>query len=816
MRLVEMGWNVVLGDPIRKSFGDDNMEQQGIDDSNDDMYMDDELDEDESDLPSTSTQTLKRRRAASGTPHLISPKSKSSRVTTKSIRPPSLEQIEYTSLLSILIRFPSAPLLSSNHPQLTSALLDRLRRFINIYPTDTSMHHDYILSVSATLSHVALNKKADITAFACGSWNSLVGLWGTKNKRMKEALLGVLRVLFPFYIATEDPSGSSQKFDCSAGISKLWHVLNGEAESRWGVDGLSLDSLRLEVISALEDEDDVREAFVKDTFRAGWHFDAGQALAWSILELQADCAGKVRTLHLAEIVIGLIVYLQLFQLSESLHSGIAGSSKSNGKRTRLENPVSALLHSIQNQTASIIRAFHIQILLFFVGRYWCKLHESLKQDVLSTLLQFITIDDGLIQSWTFLCFAAIAYADILCLHPRDASTWDPIWAHAIRRANAPTVCRAACHTAHTLLFLSRSQSTLHAAPGRILTSHHVLLEIETFAKDLDVQGPLFPYDSVCLFLAGCLRLASQDMRLYRMQLEDKAVGWLLDCWRIEEVRGAGSADRSRMSLHMVKDILLLLESICGVSKRSDLVCRVLLPECLIVETMVDEMKTKVIRDFLLSAKLPRFRRPTDGGGASGTSENYSRSPTGAPLASYISTDTDLSPPRGRERKLSAYMLKSLEALIAQWEALKHAGTHSSAEKARRSLDAAVIALSFESLLVLNGTRVTRRVVQCACKLVGLITAQLTDLRWTIEEKVLILLGLEPLISNGEEHRDAERWEAMIAPNKGTGIKTETLRAFSRDEPGVKHKQALLRDFQRIVWRNVDVSVSLSVPCSYFP
>lgn len=437
----------------------------------------------------------------------------------------------------------------------------------------------------------------------------------------------------------------------------------------------------------------------------------------------------------------------------------------------------------------------MQTLLFFICRYWSKLHNSLQQDVISTLLQFVSTDDGTIQSWTFLCFAAITYADNLSPCSRDASTWDPIWTHAMRRANVPTVCRAACHAAQTLLSLLYLHPKSHAGSKRLLTSQRVLLEIETLAKDLDVQGPSFPYDSVCAFLAACLRVASQDVRLYRMQLEDKVAGWLMDCWRVGDARG----DKSGMLLYTTRDMLLLLESICGFSKRSDLICRVFIPECLIVETMVGERKTKVIRDFLLSAKLPHYRGLMKKSGTA-IAMAESRLPTGATVMGQV--DVDLAPPRGRERRISAFMLKSLEALIAGWEVIQEANTHPSAEKARQSLDTAVIALSFESLLVLNGTKATRRVMQCGCKLVGLVTPLLVDSRWTLEEKALILLGLEPLTSDGEENTD-ETWEALVPPGKGTGIKTESSRALST-HVHPKATRVMRRDFQRILWRNVDV------------
>lgn len=492
-----------------------------------------------------------------------------------------------------------------------------------------------------------------------------------------------------------------------------------------------------------------------------------------------------------------------------MHASASGSSKSEGKRARRENPITSLLSSIQAQTSSNVRAFHIQTLLFFIDRYWSKLHVSLQNDVTSTLIQFISLDDGVIQSWTFLCFAAIAYAarsnsDL----QRDALSWDPIWTHAMRRANVPTVCRAACHTAHTLLSLSNSQpaTNSHAVSKRLLSSHRILLEIETLAKDLDVQGPSIPYDSVCVFLAGCLRIASQDVRLYRMQLEEKVMGWLMSCWRVDDVGGPGASDKSKMPLYMVRDVLLLLESICSLPRKSDLVCRAILPDCMIVETIVDERRTKVIRDFLLHAKLPGFRKASKRQDIL-TAHSAQSLVCGVGVAPM---GKDLVPPRVRERRVSGFMLKSLETLVVEWEAIYDTNTHPSSEKARRSLDIVVIALSFESSLVLNGTKTTRRVVQSACKLMGLVTPLLTNLRWSSEERALIVLGLEPLISSGEPAVDDGGWEAMVPPDEGTGIKKQTLDALvSNAHSETSQRQAIRRDFQRIVWQNADVNDQLS-------
>jgi ataxia telangiectasia mutated family protein len=100
-------------------------------------------------------------------------------------------------------------------------------------------------------------------------------------------------VLLPYL--TTDQEGHSAGFHWSDGVQRLWHLLEGEAESRWGIDRLSLDSLRLETATERNDNRTMHEpaAYVAQTYRAGWHFDAGQALAWAVLELQASCAEKV-------------------------------------------------------------------------------------------------------------------------------------------------------------------------------------------------------------------------------------------------------------------------------------------------------------------------------------------------------------------------------------------------------------------------------------------------------------------------------------------------------------------------------------------
>ncbi|KIJ65638.1 hypothetical protein HYDPIDRAFT_167269 [Hydnomerulius pinastri MD-312] len=789
VKLVELCFNIILDDPIETELVQTKEEMENSVLADDSMFQGDSGASDDDVLPSTSrcTNARKRRlRERSATPVPGTPND-----TTSNRRVPrrvvSLEQIECASLLALLFCHSTAPFLAEvdrpdptdpdSYPKkfilvpIAPSLFWRMKRFLERYPSDTSLHHDYLLALQPFLLQVSLNCKGEVDNLALSTWDALVGLWGTKNKRIKESLVGILRTLFPFLTA----SRNGPTHGWAGGLQRLWTLLNGEAESRWGIDALSIDSLRLEVVV---DKVNEQEIFVAQTFRAGWNFDATQALAWAVLELQADCAEK------------------LFEHSESVHTGTPEESAVKGKRVKREDPISALLHSIRTTSTVNVRAYHLQILLFFIDRHWSRLHSTLQNDVIGTLLQFVSVDEVSIQSWAFLCLAAIAHSDgyqSSCAGNGDSaqnsdhrgpSTWDPIWTHAMRRANVPVVCRAACHTAHTLISYSKY----------LLTSQRVLVEIETLAKDLDLQGPSFPYDAVCVFLAQCLRVASQDVRLYRMQLEEKVLSWLLDNWRV----GMAAKDvsgRSRMPPHTISDFLGLLESVCGCTQHSDPVCRMLLPDCEIADVMEEQRKTKVIRDYLLLAKLPALSQ--DKGASSDTSAPQQTTPSGR-------VDQELVAPRGRERRVSTFLLKAMESLISEWEAAKETNAHPTAEKVRQSLDAAITALIFESLLAMNGTHRNRRVIQSAGKVVVLLAPFLTDVKWTPEERLLMLKALEPLVVDGDRSDVDDEWEALIGPGLESGIKSHVLRAMQSRISHYDRSHIQRRHLQLLLWENTDV------------
>ena len=296
IELVELSFNVILDDPFTMRLEDPlDSTAAPLDVVEESEYS--AGDEEAHDSDAFRTPRKRRRRETERTP--LSKVATSSRLQASV--PVTLEKIEFTSLLAILLRSSSSPIIYQTFPKtgsgesrevldssyLPGAILDRLRRFLIQYPADTSLHHDYLLALSGVLSQVALNESQLTVDFARAAWPALAGMWGAKNQRLKEDLVIVLRKLFPFLLSRQNDVG-----DYIEGPHKLWEIFKAEGLGRWGADNLSLDSLRLGILA--EDGAASTRVFAAQTFQHGWHFDPGQALAWAILELLADCARKVR------------------------------------------------------------------------------------------------------------------------------------------------------------------------------------------------------------------------------------------------------------------------------------------------------------------------------------------------------------------------------------------------------------------------------------------------------------------------------------------------------------------------------------------
>ncbi|KAF8480561.1 hypothetical protein JB92DRAFT_3041117 [Gautieria morchelliformis] len=663
---------------------------------------------------------------------------------TESTRTMSQEQIEFMSLLVILLRSPQAPYLK---PGIAQNILDRIHQFFVMFPTWSIAHTNAVVSVNLVFSQLELNMTKICTDFALKMWSPLLSYWNGKEKKdkvVREEL--VVTMITFFHLITVPNVAEISRNRVQERVTEFYECLQDDID-RSIFESLPLDSLRLH----LRKSSDVSTVFDAVTFRSGYKFDPPHALSWAILELHADCA---RALHLYS-------------------EGYDG--RTQPKRRRRESPLTDILSLVRKDTIPPKRRSDtLQVLLFVIDRHWQDLHDVLQQEICNTLLNLLVQDDLAMQSWTFLCLGAIAAAPGTV---DDSSIdWNAMWSQAVHRTSVLGVGRAASHAAHVLLASQR------------LPIHRVLAEIEGFAANLVIQGPTFPFDSVCAFVCDCLRIASQDMRLYRSQVPDKVLAWLSQSWTV-----VGPDLRHQMPPQAIADVLALLEGACGFSRLSRVSLRYLLPDGVLTDTVIERHRTATHRDYLLHARLPSFRTP-----------DHSR-PHDLNSGSQQSTTTSLVSPSLREVKANALILRSLDLLCDEWKDGDDESMDATPEKVRRCFDAAVIALYFEASLMRNGTQSNRRVIQTACKLVARATPCIKQSKWKQNERALILMGLEPLVSDGESRREDDPWDLILGPVKGSGVKRTTLVTLPSDINSTKPVTlSTLRELQSVVWKSTDV------------
>jgi ataxia telangiectasia mutated family protein len=215
-----------------------------------------------------------------------------------------LEQVELMTCLELLFRSPAAPF-----TEYAAAILTKLIRFFSTYRVETQAHLSAVAALNLCLAAIELNARRSMINASSELWQSLINLWNTKFTALKEQIVIGLRYLYPF-IVTQSPAISEHT------LRSLYDSVIGDSENRFRTEDLVLDNLRL---SAPSGDLTLRQAFETSTVRHGHAFSAGQALAWSSLELGADALAK------------------LYALSESVRPAVVTSPDGRSKRRKVIN-----------------------------------------------------------------------------------------------------------------------------------------------------------------------------------------------------------------------------------------------------------------------------------------------------------------------------------------------------------------------------------------------------------------------------------------------------------------------------------------------
>lgn len=472
----------------------------------------------------------------------------------------------------------------------------------------------------------------------------------------------------------------------------------------------------------------------------------------------------------------------LRQLHLLFESPTGYNANASEKRKKMEDPILTLL-SFDTTSKPEDRLRPIQCLLFVIDKHWHTLHSSLQQRVAGDLLKLLQRDDlrreDDLQSWILVCSASIAHACRAAnsappFPSEEGKPWERLWTQAMHRSQHPKLCRAACHVAHVLL-----------RTDTLLSSPTIFIGIEGLARDIIVQGPSFPYDSVCMFLSLCIRVASQDVRLFRMQLGDKVLTWFLDTWRPTRQQ-----PQTEIPPYNISDILTMLMTVCGFGDPVELLCEVPLPEGPTVSAALEDRDTAELRQFTLGARLPSFPRQSN------TSPPAAK---GASSSRHVTTVVAASTEPGiNQKRISAFFSEHLETFLQDHEAHNFGGK---AARLRAALDLAVLALCFESATAPTPpTPATAS--QKAWKLIPKALSCLVS-RKEWPEKALVLSAIDPLHLAELREDLSHSFDVILPPGSGSGIRTDVLHSLTAEER--PRMVAARRELQRKVFKFTEVN-----------
>lgn len=276
----------------------------------------------------------------------------------------------------------------------------------------------------------------------------------------------------------------------------------------------------------------------------------------------------------------------------------------------------------------------------------------------------------------------------------------------------PELSRAAAHLANVLLAHDR----IHLA--------YLAESVEAFARDLDVQGPQFPSDAVCVFLEWCLSLAASDIRLSQLRLPDKILGWLTTGW--DPLAGVNRPHsfvlaRSRADPFSPEAFISLVARLCAIPQTPHYSAACLVPDCAIATFMVDRAEMRPLREYI-AGSVPEYTKEA------AVSFNLR-----TPASMLPSTATKEDPEHKTERRISLSFHRLLSKLLGDaernavpgidpWLTLSLAASH-------RHLELSITALVIEGLFALNKRTSSKTTIKASHDLLCKLAASFGLSKW---------------------------------------------------------------------------------------
>ncbi|CAO1627123.1 unnamed protein product [Jaminaea pallidilutea] len=738
-----------------------------------------------------------------------------------------LEDIEEMSCLEELMSSDNAPLCGQDRVGLRC--LAQYSSFLDRFPSESTAHLPALSGLTRLLRDVELSYHTVVQEFARRHWKTLVALWDSKSKPLKEYIIIALRILIPHVLA--DP-GMNDDSTYAGEVSDLLlfsvRQLLKDSTHRVSIGALSTEHLQLQL---RESEHDARP-FQCSTFASGRTFESSQALSWLTLELLSDLVAKSQQLEATTAQQPLSTEKRReddtprSDLEEddevptrygarrhgsyrsyptppqndrkrALAKTSQGASASPLKRRRMSNAPACdivgnlllqlnVLHGDAALKAQQNRLWHLQIVLFSISCHWVELPDDSRRAIGASVFNLLTDGDPVIRSWAFVCTASIAASSSQFDVGLD---WSQTLTLAVRRINISTTSRAAALAASAIIKSGRCNKA------------QVLLELTSLLSDFNLSFPAFPFDSVCDFLVLAMQLHASDVSMSKTRCEDRIGSWLLSTW--SPTRGIDSHFRSRNKVEEV-DSAALCATLCRICKLNTTEYgkfvwedpgSIVLPSCPSVEQATGEYETRKLRSFLLRSIVTgkqimssiRERRKSQ------PSHSASREMAGSSQASKTSSgDQRFRPLSEMEKRISVFLHTSIEVLTSAWTSSPNLSNGSdnlafadeaTADQVRRTLDVVTIALIFHAELLGNHIQSDETLAQAAHSLLTEVMQTVADPnRWSDHTRAVMLVAIAPLVGCRRVshcHHDVEaRIEILVDPGPSSGVRRSVLEKMS--------------------------------------
>lgn len=307
--------------------------------------------------------------------------------------------------------------------------------------------------------------------------------------------------------------------------------------------------------------------------------------------------------------------------------------------------------------------------------------------------------------------------------------------------------------------------------------HLAIDGIKRFLTDIFIQGPTFPYDSVCLLVSECLSVAAADITLSGCEFEAKAMMWLAKIW--PEVNVAKSVENSsgptRTRKHEPSGFdpeaaNVLLSSISALTAFPRLGYSLVVPSCLIGEFFFNQESTRLIRDLVVHQTVPPSYNPEPISPAK--LEESLKS-----LSSGVQRVMDLLPGSAMHHGISDTLTKGLEATIKKivdTDSQELTSMSSSVLVVKSAIDIVIVGLLHESARRISGIRPNRDTLKACEKLLNALNQALEAHTWTAAQLATLISAYEPIIHPGLENNMRSLASRLSSPGLASGLPRRQL------------------------------------------